>query len=57
MPIFGQFTGDLCQQCFVLYTIFIYCPFLHIRSHGAVFGVWSANASVGNIMGAFLVSK
>ena len=29
--------------------------FLH--SHGAVFGIWSANASVGNIIGAFLVSE
>ena len=28
-----------------------------VYSHGAVFGVWSANASVGNIIGAFLVSE
>ena len=30
--------------------------FVVLVSHGAVFGIWSANASVGNIIGAFLVS-
>ena len=25
-------------------------------SHGAIFGLWSANASVGNILGALLVA-
>ena len=36
----------LCLVCF---------PYCTSHSHGVIFGVWSANASVGNIIGAFLV--
>ena len=46
----------LVQLC-NLFASYTKCLFLsHMCSHGAVFGVCSANASVGNIIGAFLVS-
>ena len=35
------------------YVLYVY-PCLY--SHGVVFGIWSANTSVGNIIGAFMVS-
>jgi len=31
--------------------------FIFVLRRGLIFGIWSANASVGNIMGALMVSK
>ena len=42
-------------ECAYIRTYTYVCS-VFVFSHGAVFGIWSANASVGNIIGAFLVS-